>query len=151
MKRLWIVAVIVALAFALTACGGGDGGDEEEAKSDYPVQTVSTENWDMSLTNHEISDSDTEEGKKVITFYFTFENTSDRELIYGDTVNAHFTQADANLWIYDSKEPKDPIAAGESKDVEIAFTLNDEETPVDISIGGYTSSVAREDITVDIK
>ncbi len=69
----------------------------------------------MSLTNHEISDSDTEEGKKVITFYFTFENTSDRELIYGDTVNAHFTQADETYGFTTLRSPRIPLLRGNRK------------------------------------
>ena len=156
MKRLLtlLMALMLLLTFGLFALGSGDSGENagEDQGTDQTASTSKEEDkTNLGDYNVEIKSSrltEDYEGKKVIVVTYGFTNHSEDATSFMVAVTDEAFQngigLNETLFVkdgdpYSSDNQMKDIKTGATIDVEVAYTLNDDTTPVEIEVSELIS------------
>lgn len=147
MKRLLtlLMAVVLLLTFGLFALGSSesDSSTDDQGNDSAAADTAKTNLGDYNVEIKSCRLTEDYEGKKVIVITYGFTNYSDDAASFMVATNAEAFQGgiglNQTLFVkdgdpYSSDDQMKDIKSGASLDVEVAYDLNDETTPVDVEV-----------------
>lgn len=150
-KKKWLIIVIIAI-IAIAAIGSSQGDSSVEVDPDTDIEngTVVNSDYDVKVSSYKLSEDLTGDPVIIITYEFT--NNSDDEasflLSIDDSVYQAGVSLSKNYFVsdddYNSTSATQEIKSGVTYSVDVAYTLNDSSTTVEIEIKEF--SIFDEDI-----
>lgn len=156
MKRLLtiLMALMLLLTFGLFALGSSDSGENagEDQGTDQSASTSKEEdktnlgNYNVEIKSSRLTED--YEGKKVIVVTYGFTNHGEDATSFMFAVTDEAFQNGVGLTEtmfvkdgdpYSSDNQTKDIKTGATIDVEVAYTLNDDTTPVEIEVSEFIS------------
>ncbi|PWL87883.1 MAG: hypothetical protein DBY14_03925 [Escherichia coli] len=162
---LIVLACLIGLGIVSSFFSSGDSDSSETTNKETSSTAVSTEketksegfdNFDIKVKSAKITKD--YEGKKTLIVTYTFTNNADDPQSFYVTVDDHAYQDGIELnpaFVvegYNEDNQTKELQKGKSLDVEQAYVLNDNETPVEITIKELISfSDKQMTFTIDLK
>jgi hypothetical protein len=152
MKKLLSItlAILMVTAFAFFAIGSGSEDTDDQgsssAKSDSSKADTNLGDYNVTIDNCTLS-KNTLDKKDVAIISYTFTNKSDSaqsfDVAFSDKVYQDGVEMERNYFCEDESFNLDAsskeIKAGKSVKVDIAYTLNDTTTDVDVEVSELIS------------
>lgn len=138
-----LMAITLLLTFGLFALGSGEDTSEDQGSSSASSEEKKTNLGDYKIEIKSSRLTEDFEGKKVIVVTYGFTNHSENATSFMVAVDDEAYQngvgLNQTLFVkdsdpYDSGNQTKDIKTGASIDVEIAYDLNDETTPVEVEV-----------------
>ena len=150
-KKWWFWAIIAVLVILIIASGSGSDSGEGIGSND--VGSISGNQGSSKLGDYEVVISGARlasdwEGKPVVIVKYTFTNNADEPSAFWVSVDDSVFQNGIGLnecylvhdsANYSSDNQMKEIKKGATLDVEVAYTLNDTTTPIDVEVCEYFS------------
>ena len=147
MKKLITILLALSLIFCLAACGGG-GSTSQGSEQAQGNSSVDNRLGDYTIEIKGCRLAEDYEGKPIAIITYGFTNNGDKAAAFYTSITdeayqggiglneCYFADDNAN---YDSDNQTKEIKTGASLDVEVAYTLNDTTTDIEVEVSEWIS------------
>ena len=144
----WVIIAVVAIAVVSGASGVGNNVDDQGNGTSGGSQSAQNNLGDYNVTIKSCRLAKDYQGKAIVIVKYEFTNNSDDNAAFWTTFEDNVyqngiglnecivTDSSAN---YSTDNQMKEIKPGATLEVEIAYTLNDSTTPIDVEISEYFS------------
>ncbi len=142
-KKWWFWVIIAAAVILIFATLGGGSGSSNQGTGDATPGMNSSQLGDYSVVISDCRLAEDYEGKPVVIVKYRFTNNSDEATAFWTALDANVYQNDIGLnecifvddsANYSSDNQMKEIKKGATLDVEVAYELNDQTTPIDVEV-----------------
>ena len=149
-KKWWLCVIIAVVAISVISCASGAGNNVDDQGNGALSGSQSAQNnlGDYNVTVKSCRLAKDYQGKGVVIVKYEFTNNSDdkaafwttfEDNVYQDGIGLNeciVTDSSAN---YSTDNQMKEIKPGATLEVEIAYTLNDSTTPIEVEVSEYFS------------